>query len=307
MTRRRPGSKRSRSTATASLRSPRQSAGDPGSASAPAPDPAPARDKAGAQPQGPQGQAARKSRLRRAGKAGAAWTGGIVAAALATLLTGVLTGVPRWVHATVSGAGTAGGKAGTASGRVPAAPPLAYVAMTSPVPCRPGSGWVVPDRGQRVIQFVQGGSPAGAVLSSGGNVIITVQGTAGRTVVLQSMTVAVVRRAAPMKGIYLPAGCQGGLAPRHYALSLDSPAPRPVPQPGDITFPYTVSNDDPEQFIITPEVTAHEVQWRLYLTWTSGASHGRLVLDDSGRPFITTPAAGARQFCNTLSDWEATC
>jgi trypsin-like peptidase len=184
--------------------------------------------------------------------------------------------------------------------------PLAAVVMIQPVPCR--SGWVVPDHGQHMIPDVPGQQPAGAVLSSGGSVIITVQGVAGRTVVLQSMTVVVVHRAPSMAGIYLPAGCQEELVPREYKLNLDSPAPRVVPQPGNISFPYTITNDDPEQFVITPDAASGDVEWFLYLTWTSGASEGRLVLDDSGRPFRTTATTAARQFCVDLAGkWTSAC
>src|SRR5262249_27592292 len=126
--------------------------------------------------------------------------------------------------------------------------PLAAAVTTQPVPCR--SGWVVPDRGQHMIPDVPGQQPAGAVLSSGGSVIVTVQAAAGRTVVLQYRTVVVVHRAPSLAGIYLPAGCQEELVPRKYELNLDSPAPRVVPRPGSIGFPYKITNDDPEQFVI---------------------------------------------------------
>lgn len=196
--------------------------------------------------------------------------------------------------------------AGQPEDRAVSQAPLAAVVMIQPVPCR--SGWVVPDRGQHMIPDVQGQQPAGAVMSSGGSVIVTVQGVAGRTVVLQSMTVVVVRRAPSMAGIYLPAGCQEELVPRKYELNLDSPTPRVVPQPGNIGFPYTITNDDPEQFVITPDVASGDVEWSLYLTWTSGASEGRLVLDDSGRPFRTTATAAARQFCVDLAGaWTSAC
>jgi hypothetical protein len=196
-------------------------------------------------------------------------------------------------------------RSGVADRRVVSSAPLAAVAMTEPVPCR--SGWVVPDHGQQAIPYPQGGQPAGAVLSSGGNVIITVQGVTGQTVVLQSMTVVVVHRALPMAGIYLPAGCQGELTPERYVLNLDSPAPQVVPQHGSIAFPYTVTSNDPEVFYITPDVKSGDVQWLLYLTWTSGARQGRIVLEDSGKPFRTTATDGTRQFCNGPTGWEPTC
>jgi hypothetical protein len=159
-----------------------------------------------------------------------------------------------------------------------------------------------------MIADVPGQQPAGAVLSSGGSVIVTVQGVAGRTVVLQSMTVVVVHRAPSMAGIYLPAGCQEELVPRKYELNLGSPTPRVVPQPGNIGFPYTITNDDPEQFVITPDVASGDVAWFLYLTWSSGASEGRLTINDSGQPFRTTAATASRQLCpNYTGEWTPAC
>lgn len=183
--------------------------------------------------------------------------------------------------------------------------PIAAVVFTAPVPCR--SGWVVPDSGQRLIPYADDTAPVGAVLSSDGNVTITVQGVSGQTVVLQSMTVEIVHRAKPMSGIYLPVGCQGELPPRQYVLNLDSPTPRVVPQPGSVGFPYVVSNDDPEQFVVTPDTSDGDVQWRMFLTWSSGSRHGQIVLDDSGKPFRTTAIASARKYCNGNAGWTSAC
>lgn len=181
--------------------------------------------------------------------------------------------------------------------------PFATRVTAEPVHCR--SGWVVPDHGQQAIPYVPGGQPTGAVLSSGGNIVVTVQGTTGRTVVLQSMTVVVARRGPAMPGIYLPEGCQEVLTPRKYVLDLDSPRPRVVPQPGSISFPYKISSDDPEQFVITPEVISGDIAWRLYLTWTSGDRRGETAL---GGTFRTTTASAARKFCIDSSGvWKSAC
>jgi Trypsin-like peptidase domain len=222
--------------------------------------------------------------------------GALVLILAAVLILGAGTGVLLLVQH----------RAGQAGDQAVSRVPLAAVVITQPVPCR--SGWVVPDHGQHMFPDVPGQQPAGAVLSSGSSVIVTVQGVAGRTVVLQSMTVVVAHRAPSMAGIYLPAGCQEELVPRKYELNLDSPAPRVVPEPGNTGFPYTITNDDPEQFIITPDVASGDVEWFLYLTWTSGASEGRLVLNDSGRPFRTTATTAARQFClDFAGEWTSAC
>jgi hypothetical protein len=192
-----------------------------------------------------------------------------------------------------------------ASGRAASQTPLAAVVFSTAVPCR--SGWVVPDHGQKSIPYNQDEPPVGAVLGSDGNVIITVQGTDGKTVVLQSMTVVIVRRTQPVAGIYLPAGCQGEMTPRRYAVDLDSPTPRIVPQPGNAAFPYTVSGSDPEQFVITPSTMKSDVLWRLDLEWSMGAEHGKIALDDSGEPFRTTAITAARRYCNGATGWGPVC
>ena len=184
-----------------------------------------------------------------------------------------------------SGAG--GGRSGES--------PVAAVASYAAVGCR--SGWVVANRGDDPIPYTSAKPPAGAVMSSGGEVKVTVQGLAGKAVVLQSMEVEVVRRSQPMTGIYLPLGCQGEVPPRKFVLNLDAPAPKIVPQPGTVTFPYKVNEAEPEQFVITPEVTAEDIEWRLHLKWTSAPDEGELVLGGSGQPFRTTATTAARKFC----------
>ena len=246
-----------------------------------------------------------KSKLDQATKRLGRWTTPILAAALTaaltTALTAAFTNLPGRLYGLVI-------NSGRDSSHVVSPPPVAAAVTTGAVPCR--SGWVVPDRGQRQIPYSRGTpekQPVNAVLSSGGNVTITVQGVTGQTVVLQSLTVEVVNRSSPAAGIYLPVGCQESLTPRYYVVNLDSPTPRVVPQPGSISFPYRVTSDDPEQFVITPEVAAGDVQWLLYLNWTSGAKAGRLTIENSRKPFQTAGIAAARHFCNDFTGWKSSC
>jgi hypothetical protein len=191
------------------------------------------------------------------------------------------------------------------SGQTDSGPPVAAVSSFMPVGCR--TGWVVPDRGDERIPYTT--RPLAGVLSSGGEVTVTVQGLTGRSVVLQSMTVEVVRRSPPMAGVYLPEGCQGEVTPRQFVLDLDAAAPRIVTEPGSVSFPYKVNDIEPEQFVITPEVTAGDVEWRLRLRWTSGGETGELMVDDAGKPFRTTATAGARKFCFAFENmaWQPSC
>lgn len=194
---------------------------------------------------------------------------------------------------------------GVGSGK-PAEPPVAAVTSYHAIDCQ--SGWVVPDRGDDPIPFDPAEPPVG-VLSSGGQVTVTVQGSTGKSVVLQSMTVDVVRRSPPVPGVYLENGCQEEVPPRMYVLDLDRTTPKIVPEPDTVSFPYKVNDVEPEQFLITPEVTTGDVEWRLRLHWTSGADKGELVLDNDGKPFRTTATAAAREFCFDYASrtWRPSC
>ncbi|WP_157440447.1 hypothetical protein [Actinokineospora inagensis] len=171
--------------------------------------------------------------------------------------------------------------------------PLAAVAGYGPS-CH--AGWLVPDTGAETIPLAQ--SPGGdAVRGSGGELAVTVQGLVGKTVVLQSMRVDVVRRSPAPAGDYLPNSCQGEVPRRQYRLDLDVEPPRVVLEPGNVGFPYRVSDVEPEQLQMTPMVTDGDVEWRLRLAWTSGADSGELVVDDNGKPFHIAGGAQARAFC----------
>ncbi|HKR49345.1 MAG TPA: hypothetical protein VJT72_07140, partial [Pseudonocardiaceae bacterium] len=193
----------------------------------------------------------------------------------------------------------------SSSGARPSEPPVAAVTSYTLVGGR--SGWVVPDRGNAPIPYNLAKAPADAVLSSGGQVTVTVQGLTGRSVVLQSITVDVINRSPAMTGVYLPLPTQGDVPPRKFRLNLDSTAPQIVSEPGTVSFPYYVNEVEPEQFVITPEVTTGDIEWRLILKWTSGPDEGQLVLPDVEKPpFRTTATTAARklEFCFYPTTWE---
>ncbi|MFF1608783.1 hypothetical protein ACFVYA_13470 [Amycolatopsis sp. NPDC058278] len=184
--------------------------------------------------------------------------------------------------------------------------------MTSYAAIGGRSGWVVPDRGDDPIPYRSPSAPpsAEAVFSSGGELTVTVQGLVGRSVVLQSMTVDVVRRSPAMTGVFLPVGVQGGVPPRKFLLNLDATAPKIVPEPDTVSFPYKVNEVEPEQFVITPEVTTGDIEWRLLLRWTSGSDEGTLVLPEAGKPpFRTTATTAVRPFCFDFNHrtWKPSC
>ncbi|HEX6340970.1 hypothetical protein [Umezawaea sp.] len=186
------------------------------------------------------------------------------------------------------------------------ASPVAAVVEYDPVDC--ASGRVVPDQGQREIASEGYVPPAEAVIASGSRVTVTVQGTAGRAVVLQSARVEVVRSLPAPVGLFLRAGCASKVPPRYFRVDLDRSEPRLVAEPDTPDFPYRVDQADPEQLIVTTKVTTALVEWRLRLAWTSGEESGELVLDDHGLPFRTTAVTGSRELClDGEAMWRSDC
>ncbi|WP_424187179.1 hypothetical protein ACOBQX_04940 [Actinokineospora sp. G85] len=168
------------------------------------------------------------------------------------------------------------------------------------------TGWVVPDEGQSSIPVPEG-PPPGAVLSSGGQVVVTLQGVREEAAVLQSISVEVVRRSSPLSGIYLPGLCGSDVTPHFYGTDLDAPRPRVVPMPGKQggevvpaqEFSFKVGKSDVEKVVVVPTSSSGYVEWYLHVEWTSGGERGDLRIDDGGKPFRTTSAAAAKRWCTT--------
>ncbi|MFI9816172.1 hypothetical protein [Saccharothrix variisporea] len=180
---------------------------------------------------------------------------------------------------------------GPASGEVPLAAVATY---TTKLDCHSGS--VVPDNGEQVVPFDR--EHADSVLGPGGELTLTLQGLANRSVVLHDATVRVERRSGATPGMFLTSGCDGAVDPRYFAVDLDRPQPVLVAQPGSATFPFRVNDVEPEQFVITPGITEGYVEWRLVIRWSSGADTGELVVGDGDRPFRTTAlSAVTRMMC----------
>ncbi len=137
-------------------------------------------------------------------------------------------------------------------------------------------------------------SAFGAVAAGEQGVKFTVQGTGEDTVVLNSLSVRVVGRAAPPDWNsydmgFIGAGCGGGVAKHVFDVRLDNGQPALVPQGGD-SFPFTVSESDVEAFHVFARAKTKDVRWYLELEWSSGDRHGTVVIDDKGEPFRTSAA-----------------
>ena len=133
-------------------------------------------------------------------------------------------------------------------------------------------------------------TPLGAVAADHQTVVLTVQGTGARTVVLQALHVRVVSSGAPLtwNKYAMGDGCGGGVDTKSFDVSLDLGNPLAQPIAGQRPFPYKVSESDPEVFYVNAHTSGHDVRWYLELDWSSGERHGTVRVDDHGRPFRTS-------------------
>ncbi|MCX5368823.1 helix-turn-helix transcriptional regulator [Streptomyces sp. NBC_00103] len=226
--------------------------------------------------------------------------------------------------ASASASGSASPSGSAAAGSSPAAGagadgPVPLTVTTRPYawesPCSqryliewgPGQVWPPP---------VEQDAPAwvarhGAVSAGEQYLELTVQGTGEETVVVDSLTVRTVGKAAPLAWNdyamgYPGVGCGGGVPTRAFSVALDAARPALVPEAGHKNFPFKVSESDPEVYYVTADASAYDVRWYLELSWSSGARHGKLTIDDKGRPFRTSGENGRPDYEFPLggSAWE---
>ncbi|GAA2996137.1 hypothetical protein [Actinokineospora diospyrosa] len=168
-------------------------------------------------------------------------------------------------------------------------------------------GWVVPTPAGPVPVSDR---PEGATQADQGLVSVTLQGSLPAAVVLQSMRAEVVSRRPASTGVWLETPCGGDVTPRSFGVDLNKPSAAAVGLPGADggekvpapSFPFQVNESEVEQFLITPNVSTDDVEWRLRVTWTSGTRRGETVIDDNGRPFRTTgTTAVSALYCADLN------
>ncbi|GGX72579.1 transcriptional regulator [Streptomyces hiroshimensis] len=151
--------------------------------------------------------------------------------------------------------------------------------VTPPPPEQDAPGWV---------------SALGGVAAGGQFIEITLQGTGKDTVVLEGLHVRVQGTKAPLpwNSYIMGVGCGGDVSTKSFGVDLDAARPAVTPKAGQRDFPYKVSENDPEVFYVKATAAQRDVKWYLELQWSSGGRRGVLRLDDRGRPFRTSGAAG---------------
>jgi hypothetical protein len=145
------------------------------------------------------------------------------------------------------------------------------------------------------------------------DVEISVQGRTTTAVVLESLRVRVVGRAAPVHGTAyaMDQGCGGEVSPRYFGVDLDArrPLARPVagsdlgtPVPA-VHLPYRVSAQDPEVLLVKARTQTCDCRWYLELGWSSQGRTGTLRIDDHGRPFRTSSIKGLAHYWYSAKGW----
>jgi hypothetical protein len=184
------------------------------------------------------------------------------------------------------------------------ADPLLFVAQAGPTigDSSVSSYWIT----KSVAAGEQKPTPADGVLASGGWVELTMQAASGETVILENISVQLVSRQPPAAGDLLEPDEGGGeLDPRYFALDLDAPTPALVAYPGDnagqnipaARFPFTVSEQDPEVFLIQVNASLSMSSFRLELHWVSNGRAGTTTVDNQGQPFVVSSISRATVYC----------
>jgi hypothetical protein len=134
-------------------------------------------------------------------------------------------------------------------------------------------------------------------------ILMTVQGSGPSSVVITELEVVVLSRNAPLGGTVLRRPCGGPLVYRYVDVDLDADRPRAVGlelselaiqeakengwRIDPVTFPYEVSIQASETFMLKAVTDACDCTWIVKLHWSSNGRTGVLTVDNNGTPFRT--------------------
>lgn len=127
-----------------------------------------------------------------------------------------------------------------------------------------------------------------------------VQTTSAEAIVLTGLRVVVDHREPAALGVQAGlAGCGGGLQPRsfHIDLAASTPTITSVPETAAdgtigrsaVDFPYKISADDPEVFVVSVVKASGDVTWHMELDWIANGQPGSTKIAQ-GAGFRTTTA-----------------
>ena len=143
----------------------------------------------------------------------------------------------------------------------------------------------------------------GGIPQSGNYITLDVQALNGHTVIIDTIGVKVISRAAPPSGTaaILSGGC-GGLTPSLFRVNLDQPGLQVRPVDGvDITgkkippipLPHVVTETGPEQWRLQILTATCDCTFVPYFTWSSDGSAGTFEITDGSGPWQVASAAKA--------------
>jgi hypothetical protein len=134
-------------------------------------------------------------------------------------------------------------------------------------------------------------------------IMLTLQGTSARPVTITELTFQAVDRKPALKGPEVSNECGDETVARYAQIDLDRNPPAITGSSADkislgdaraepIKFPYLVSATDPETLLLIAS-TQNLVAWHARLSWSDGETSGVAVIDDHGKPFLTSDPQAA--------------
>lgn len=140
------------------------------------------------------------------------------------------------------------------------------------------------DECQSVPVFAEPTNPSAVPIGGGVDTParILIQGMTAADVIVDRFEVLLVSRSTEnLKAVGVPVYCQGDLVPRNLRVDLDDEDPRLRPTGDAKSLPVTVSQDDPEQFIIRAE-TEDDVEWRVKINFIVNGEVRAVTVPESG-------------------------
>ncbi|MFD9950497.1 hypothetical protein ACFWYW_33540 [Nonomuraea sp. NPDC059023] len=144
-------------------------------------------------------------------------------------------------------------------------------------------------------------------------VYVVVDAQPPNTVVLTGISMRILARRPPPKGVVISEIGAGPLRTRSFYAALDEPRPNfeyegPEEDEGEperpIDFPYRVSDSDPEVILLIACTEKYDIEWRAELAWVSNGISGKSVIDNQGTHFRTIAETNAEIYTASDKGWE---
>jgi hypothetical protein len=175
--------------------------------------------------------------------------------------------------------------------------------------CKAATGWVFKQPPKQLAPLDRNDPNSwavrnGGIPQSGNYITLTVQGRNGHTVVILSLGVKIVSRAAPPTGTaaILSGGC-GGLTPSFFDVNLDKSSLQAIPVGGvnavgkkvpAVPLPHTVTESSPEQWRLRILTANCDCAFVPYFTWSSDGNTGTFDVRDGSEPWRVAAVTRAR-------------